>query len=237
LKPRSLALSPFFNKPVRDEHGYTIGKAILASSKDENNSSKYVLIESENSEFIFYPLKLLRQDGDGLILIPSLNHRAEEIIKNIPLIWRKKQILEEISAMKRLPVEELVEIEKGFRTEFNDLKSEAQIVSKEIEAQIKIYAHLLKELNSASIYLEVEQELNAVERIPFNTVKESLQNKIEHIELKKRNLEDLLRRITNATLGEIECSKSGTPSKENDLQGQGEKELIVHIEDLSRKKF
>ena len=229
MKTSSPTFSLFFGKTVKDEYGYTIGKVILI--KDEG-SSKYILIESGNGDLVSYPSVWFKPDGDGLILLSSLKFKAKELIENIPLIWRKNQIVEEISEENSMPAAELSEIEKNFKEELNRLKSEAQIVLKDIDSQIKKCNLQIKELTSASVYLKIELGISSVDRGSLLEAKNIVQKGIERITLKKKDLEDLQRKLNNIMLGETfevsESSPSGTvQSKQKDTK------LVVRIEDIS----
>jgi hypothetical protein len=230
MKTSSPTFSLFFGKTVKDEYGYTVGKIILI--KDEG-SSKYVLIESGNGDIVSYPLVWLKPEGGEFILLSSLKFKAKELIENIPLLWRKNQILEEISEEKSLPTEELGDIERNFKEELNRLKSEAQIVLKDVDAQMKKCNLQIKELTSASVYLKIELGISSVDRASLLEAENVVQKGIERIELRRKDLEDLQRRLNNVMLGEVlEDSES------SDLSGAASSKrkdtgLVVRIEDIS----
>jgi hypothetical protein len=229
MKTSSPTFSLFFGKIVKDEYGYTIGKIILV--KDEG-SSKYILIESGNGDIVSYPSIWFKPNGEEFILLSSLKFKAKELIENIPLLWRKNQIIEEISEEKNIPTAELSEIERAFKDELNRLKSEAQIVFKDIDAQIKKCNLQIKELASASVYLKIELGISSIDRESLLEAKNLVQKGIERIELKKKDLEDLQRKLNNIMLGEtFEVSESSDPSGTVPSK-QKDTKLVVRIEDI-----
>ena len=224
----------FFGRKVKDEYGCTLGRviSILINVKD---SSEHVLTELANGNFISYPSIWFKPEGDELILLSPLKLKAEELIETIPLIWRKNQILEEISE-KSLSSEELNKIDKNFKEEFNRLKSEAQIILKDIGTKIKKYDLQVKDLNSAAVYLEIEYGINRIDREHFLESNDMIRKGRERLKLKIKDLEQLQKKLRNVMIGEelefgVESSIKGRVSSK-----QEDTKLVVRIKDLSSLK-
>jgi len=220
----------FFGKNVKDEYGYIVGKIILIK---EESSSKQVLIEHGNGDIISYPLIWFKQDDKKLTLLSPLKFKAQELIEKLRITLRKNQALEELLAEKSLPSEGLSEVEKSFKEELNQLKSEAQIFLGDIDSEVKRYNLQIKELSSALIHLKIELKLDTADSNLLLEAKDVVLKEMERVCLKKRELEELHKKLSSIMLGEkLEVSEV-TPDLGGMVSKQKGAELIVRIEDIS----
>jgi len=218
----------FFGRNVKDEYGYVVGKILLIK---EESSSKQVLIERGNGDIVSYPLTWFKQDDKKLTLLSPFKSKAQEFIEKLHIVWRKNQVVEELIAEKGMPPEELTEVEKSFKVELDQLRSEVQIFLRDIDSETKAYSLQIRELSSALIHLGIELKLDAVDRSLLLEAKGAVQKEMERVCLKKRELEEIHKRLDSIMLGE---TLEVTPDL-GDMASSKQKgaELIVRIEDMS----
>lgn len=174
-------------KPLKDEDGREIGR-IISFIIDCSGAVREVLVEGKNEGLIRYPIGRLRCSQDEVSLTFDIERRAEEICEKIPLLIKRREILEGLFKNKEI----LPEIYEGLSAEINktigEVESEARSLLKEIEAEIQQQEDLTKTLYLARAFLEMEHGVGNIRDDVFRQSLLSILKGIKHASHRKANL-------------------------------------------------
>jgi len=230
VNPSSYTLSNFFCRRVKDETGHDIGR-ILYLSPGEDQASQSVLVETEGTEFLSYPVRILRPAGDAYVLVSPLKQRTQELHDAFTVASRRKMALAEVSAKQSLPSDILNEIEKDLSTKVESLKSEAKLLLEEIGNQVTMYADKLRNLSSVLVNLEIERQMGEIDSNAYFSAKESLVRGLARMGAIRKDLEQTGSRLSNVLEAEYSVRR---PLEVTDVASSKPKggELLVKIEGL-----
>jgi hypothetical protein len=191
----------FIGKPVKDEYGRSIGR-IVSFSVNPTGRVTSVFLKHEDGEFRKYSSEQFRVDGDNIVLLPSIKLRVKTLCDEIPLIWRKEQALNELLEKKKVPSELYNELQKTFEGALNQLKTDAQAASDNIDKYIARCNAQIRQLNSALIHLEIEREIGRIDESSYQTAIEMIQDGLKWAHAEREDLEALKNQLSNMLLGE-----------------------------------
>ncbi|NIV43966.1 MAG: hypothetical protein GWN33_02335, partial [Gammaproteobacteria bacterium] len=89
---------------------------------------------------------------------------------------RKEQALNELLEKKKVPSELYDELQKTFEGALNQLKTDAQTTSDNIDKYIARCNAQIRQLNSALIHLEIEREIGRIDENSYQTAIEMIQD-------------------------------------------------------------
>jgi len=191
----------FVGKTVKDEYGRSIGR-IVSFTVNPTGRVTSVFLKHEDGEFRKYSSEQFRVDGDNVVLFPSIKLRVKTLCDEIPLIWRKEQALNELLEKKKVPSELHNELQKTFEGVLNQLKTDAQTTSDNIDKYIVRCNAQIRKLNSALIHLEIEREIGRIDENSYQTAIEMIQDGLKWAHAEREDLEALKNQLSNMLLGE-----------------------------------
>jgi sporulation protein YlmC with PRC-barrel domain len=191
----------FVGKTVNDEYGRSIGR-IVSFTVNPTGRVTSVFLKHEDGEFLKYSSEQFRVDGDNIVFLPSIKLRVKTLCDEIPLIWRKEQALNELLEKKKVPSELHNELQKTFEGVLNQLKTDAQTTSDNIDKYIVKCNAQIRKLNSALIHLEIEREIGRIDENSYRTAIEMIQDGLKWAHAEREDLEALKNQLSNMLLGE-----------------------------------
>lgn len=235
----------YVGKTVKDEYGRSIGR-IVSFAVNPTGRVSSVFLKHEDGEFRKYSSEQFRVDGDNVVLLPSIKLRVKTLCDEIPLIWRKEQALNELLEKKKVPSELYDELQKTFDGVLNQLKTDAQTTSGNIDKYIARCNAQIRKLNSALIHLEIEREIGRIDENSYQTAIEMIHDGLKWAHAEREDLEALKNQLSNMLLGETPTilpqqeesteETSGTPetseaqeTQETDSPPLPEPPVVVHV--------
>ena len=188
-------------KPIKDEYGRVIGK-VASFALTPSGKFDTVYIEKGDGKFTKSSVEHLKFDGTDVTLISKLRSDVNTLCDQIPLLWRKDQALKDLSEKKKISKELYDELHGTFDGALNQLKSEAQALSGEIDKEIVKCAEELKQLNYALVHLELEHEIGQVNDEYYNTAFTMIQESLKQVHEEKNDLDQIKSNLSNILLGD-----------------------------------
>jgi len=188
-------------KCIKDEYGRELGK-IASFAITPSGKFDAVYVEQSDGKFLKYPIDHLQFDGLDVKLISRIKSEANALCDQIPLLWRKDQALKELSEKKKISKELYEELHTNFDGALNQLKTEAQKFTEEIDKEIVRCNNEIKELNYALVHLEIEHEIGKIDDNTYGTAFAIIQENLKRVNTEKSDLELTRNKLSNILLGE-----------------------------------
>ncbi|MEM2917577.1 MAG: CdvA-like protein [Candidatus Bathyarchaeia archaeon] len=201
MAPLSSNVFLHLGQQVKDEYGRPIGK-ITSFIVTPNGRVDEVFIEHGDSEFLRYPFDQFKIDENGVTLLSEIKTKVNMLCDGIPLIWRKDQALKSLLEKNKVSPEMYNELHRNFEGVLNQLKTEAQTIREYIDKKIAQCSEQIKELNSALINVELENEIGKLDENAYRTALEMIQEGLKWCNNEKADLEKMRNTLTNILLGE-----------------------------------
>ena len=201
MSKQSPNFSLFIGKQVRDEYGRQIGR-IVSFATNQNGRINRVFMQHKNSGLLRHSGDQFKILGDNIVFLSLIKLRVKALSNKIPLIWRKKQALQELLEKKKISKEMFNDLHNNFEGMLNQLKKEADDTLKEIEKQIAECTEQVKELNSALMHLEIEREIGKINDESYKTAMEMIEANLKQTNAESSDLEAMKSKLSNLFLGE-----------------------------------
>ena len=200
-------------KPVKDEYEREIGR-IMSFMVSPNGRVDAVLVKHEDGNFFCHPShQLTVNDNDDVVLVSDITIRADALCEEIPLIWRKDQVLSSLRKERKILPETYDEFHHQFDDALNKLKADAQAALDEIDKQVADCAERLKTVHSAKTYLEIEHEMGGVDDDLYQASVEVLMDGLKQTVTEKSDLEAMRTKLSSLLVGEAPAGE-GAEKKE-----------------------
>ncbi len=194
-------LFSFLGKPIRNEYKREIGK-IVSFIVSPNGHIDAVLVNHADGEFVYYPSKQLNITKDSIMLLSDVKLGANALCEDIPLVWRKDQILNSLLKEEKILPEIYESLHQEFDATLNKLKASAQDVIDEIDKQIANCDEKFKKLHSAKIHLEIESEIGEIDEGSYKKSIDIILDGLKNVIAEKNDFEALRTRLSSLLLGE-----------------------------------
>jgi len=214
----------FIGKPVTDEYGRQIGQ-VASFLVSPNGRVNAVLLEHGDGEFFSYPSEQFRIDGDSIVILQQVKLKVKALCDEIPLIWRKDQVLSGLSGKKDVPSELLSFVHKNFEGALDQLKADAQATIDKIDKQTAKCTQQIRDLNTALINLEIEREIGRIDADSYQTAMKIIQQGLKQANAEKSDLETMRNQLSNIILGERPITVAPKEVKEEAPQ----QPVVVHV--------
>ena len=201
MSKKSPNFSLFIGKAVRDEYGRQIGR-IVSFATNQNGRINRVFMQHENGGFLRYSGNQFKILGDNIVFLSLIKLRVKALSNKIPLIWRKKQALQELLEKKKISKEMFNDLHNNFEGILNQLKKEADDTLNDIEKQIAKCTQQVKELNSALMHLEIEREIGKIHGESYETAMRMIEESLKQANAESNDLEAMKSELSNLFLGE-----------------------------------
>jgi archaellum component FlaC len=198
---QSFNISQLIGKPIKDEHGRLIGEVISFTIRPDG-SVEQVYIKRNDGTLTKYPVINVTFNGPEVVYVSGIKTEANILCNQIPLIWRKDQVLKELYDKKKVPAEIYEDLHNNFEGVLNQLKTRAQNILEKIDKEIERCNNEIRELNYALTYLEVEHEIGGIDDTSYQAAYTAIQGCLKQVDVEKADLESLRNKLSNILLGE-----------------------------------
>jgi len=186
-------------RSLKDENGREIGR-IVSFIIDSSGAIKEVLVENKGEEMIKYSIERLKVDEEEVLLVADVNKRAEKLCESLPILLRKREILESLFKNKEIMPEIYECLSAELDKSINNMRLEAQNLLSDIESQIQCQENFIKMLHLARTFLEMEHGIGNVRDDIFRQSLLSILREIKYASYRKMNLLRIKERVSNLTL-------------------------------------
>jgi hypothetical protein len=191
--------SSLIGRSLKDENSREIGR-IVSFIIDSSGAIKEVLVENKSEEMIKYPIERLKASEEEVLLVADVNKRAEKLCEDLPILLRKREILESLFKNREIMPEIYECLSAELDKLINDMKLEAQNLLSDIESQIQCQENFIKMLHLARTFLEMEHGIGNVRDDVFRQSLLSILREIKYASYRKANLLKVKDRVSNLTL-------------------------------------
>lgn len=161
-----------------------------------------VLVNHADGEFVYYPTKQLNITKDSIVLLADAKMRANALCEDMPLVWRKDQVLNNLLKEEKILPEIYESLHQEFDATLNKLKASIQDVIAEIDKQVASCDERFKILHSAKTHLEIESEIGEIDEGSYKKSLEIILDGLKNVITEKNDLEALRTRLSSLLLGE-----------------------------------
>lgn len=186
-------------KTLKDENGKEIGR-IISFVMDSSGNVKEVLVESKSEMLVKYPVKRLKNAQEDVFLILDVERRVEEICEKMPVLLKKREILESLFKNKEILPEIYESLSAEMDKTIGEVRAEAQSLLKEIEDEIQQQENLIKMLHLSRTFLEMEHGVGNVRDDVFRQSLLSILKELKNASYKKMNLFKIKEKISSLAL-------------------------------------
>lgn len=195
-------LFPLIGKSVKDEYEREIGH-VVSFMVSPNGRVNGVLIKHEDGKFLCHPSRQLKvKDNNDIMLVSDIKIRANALCKEIPLIWRKDQVLSSLREDRKIPPETYDEFHHQFDDALNRLKADAKTALDELDGQVGECTKRFKTLHLTKTYLEIEHEMGGVDDDLYRTSIDALMKGLKQTITEKNDLEEMRAKLSSLLVGE-----------------------------------
>lgn len=184
---------------LKDDGGREVGK-ILSFIIDSSGEVREVLVESKGEELVRYPIERLKISQDEIFLISEIDRQADEICEKLPVLLKKREILESLFKNKEIMPEVYENISAEFDKSIDAMRVKAQSVLNDIERQIQLQENTIKMLHIARAFLEMEHGIGNVKDDVFRQSLLSILREIKYASYRKMSLLKTKERVSNVSL-------------------------------------
>jgi len=186
-------------RSLKDESGREIGK-IISFVIDSSGEVREVLVENKGEELSKYPVERLKAGQDEVFLVSEIDRRVEEICEKLPILLKKREILESLFKNKEILPEVYESLSAEFDKSIDDMRVKAQSVLSDIERQIQIQENAIKMLHLARTFLEMEHGVGNIRDDVFRQSLLSILREIKYASYRKMGLLKTKERVSNLSL-------------------------------------
>lgn len=230
-------ISMLIGRPVKDNLNRAIGE-VLSFIIDSSGGICEILVKDNNGEHLCYPVERFAVDGDAVRLLSEIDMKVVMISKNIPLLWRKKEILDKLLEGNKILPQIHEKLHADFDEKLASFKSDAQIVMEELDEQVKDYENLFRTLHFAKTYLDIEHEIGRVKEEAYRQSMSAILNGLRDVVDKRNMLDEKRETLSNIFLGEEpETEDIQQQSIEETTTQQGQEEGVVEGEEQKEESF
>ncbi|MFB0503627.1 MAG: hypothetical protein ACETWE_07320 [Candidatus Bathyarchaeia archaeon] len=194
-------VSMLIGRPVKDNLNRAIGE-VLSFIIDSSGDISEILVKDNNGEHLCYPVARFAIDGDAVRLLSEIDMKVEMISKNIPLLWRKKEILDRLLEGNKILPQIHEKLHADFDEKLASFKSDAQTVMEELGQQVKDYESLFRTLHFAKTYLDIEHEIGRVKEEAYRQSMIAILNGLRDVVDRKNALDEKRETLSNIFIGE-----------------------------------
>lgn len=191
--------STIIGRILKDENGREIGK-IVSFIIDSSGEAKEVLVENKGDELVKYPVERLKISQDEIFLVSDIERRVDEICEKLPVLLKKREILEALFRNKEILPEIYESLSAEFDKSIDDMRVKAQNVLSDIERQIQLQENTIKMLHLARTFLEMEHGIGNVRDDVFRQSLLSILREIRYASYRKMNLLKIKEKVSNISI-------------------------------------
>ena len=178
-----------------------IGKAVKISGEEESGIIvSFIMDASGKVEEVLverrgalerYPADMLQIEGDKAFILSPIEKKLKNLSKNLPVVKKRKIVLEKLSKEKIVPREIFESLIKKFDGMLKEMENEAKSLIEEIDKEARLQEEYIKSLQTGRAFLEIEHAMGNINE-----------------EVYKRSIVALLRDVKNAQQKRLELLRT-----------------------------
>ncbi len=189
-------------KPIKDEYGRVVGR-VASFALTPNGKFDGVYVESNDGKFLKQSMEHLTFNGSEVTFTSNLKSQASVLCDQIPLIWRKNQALKDLAEKRKISPNLYQELRNNFEAVLNQLKKDAEELSKEADKELVRCDQEIKTLGYAVVNLELEHEIGQVDDEAYQSAFTLLQTNLKRASTEKTDIELTKSKLSNIMLGDV----------------------------------
>ena len=183
----SVDASRIVGEIVKGQEDREIGR-IISFLIDSSGQVEEVLVENMSGRFDRYPIEMLKIGKEGVSLASNVEQKMSRLSARLPVMQKKREILENLSEKKVIPPQIYDNLKKEFDKTLKEMKGEAQGLLENMDKQVKEQDEYVRTLQLARAYLEIEHGIGAVTDEVYQASILSLLREVKNAQQSKINL-------------------------------------------------
>jgi hypothetical protein len=173
------------------------------------------LVEKKNTVFLRCSLEHLRIKHDGVYLLTDVERKAEIIANRIPIMKKRKEVLETLSKNNEIPIGIYENLSSELNKALSKFVSEARNLLGKINAKVDFKEDYIKTLHLARTFLEIEYGMGNVKEEIYRDTLTSVLKEVSNASHRKINLLKIKEKISKLLLKEQESNLITNIKKHN----------------------
>jgi len=221
--------SKMIGKTVKISGGEESG-IIVSFIMDASGKVEEVLIERHGA-LERYPADMLQIEGDEAFISSPIEKKLKNLSKNLPVVKKKRIVLEKLSKEKIVPREIFESLIKKFDGMLKEMENEAKSLIEEIDKEARLQEEYIKSLQTGRAFLEIEHAMGNISEEVYKRsivallrdVKNAQQKRLELLRTKER-INALLEEKPEITLEEEKGEEESQIAEEEPGEEKGEED-------------
>jgi len=188
---------------LKDEDDRDIGR-VTSFLIDSSGRIDEVLVENAHGNLDRYSVERLKVDGAAISLISHIDTRIEVIAERLPVITKKRRILDKLSENKVIPLEICENLSREFDKALKGMKKEAQSLLEDMDKKAEEQEDYIRTLQMSRTFLEIEREIGTVAGEVYQRSLMSILREIKSARQRKLTLLGIKDKISGILVGEKE---------------------------------
>ncbi len=226
-----LDASALVGKNVKDVNDRDVGR-ITSFLIDSSGRVDEVLVENAHGKFDNYPVEMLEIDQAGVSLISHIDRKIESLAQELPVITRKRRILDKLSENKVIPPDIYENLCKEFDKALKEMRKEAEGLLEDTEKKAEAQDEYIRTLQLSRTFLEIEREIGTIKNEVYQQSLMSILREIKNARQRKLSLIGIKDNVTGILMGEEEEPEE-EPEAEPAMEPETEPELTASEEQPS----
>ncbi len=182
-------LRRFVGKTVKDPYGKDLGKLVGITSNIKGEISE-VSLELYNGDFTSFPIKQLSLNGMTLILLHDWAIEAEELTRELDLLRRRDQALNELIVSGDVNEAMYKQLKEQFRQARDDLLKISDGAIQKLAERAQMLDEKVKVIQSLMANNKMHYTSGEIAEEGYNLANESIQNGLRHFLSEKKSIDE-----------------------------------------------
>lgn len=182
-------LRKFVGKTVKDPYGKDLGTLVGITSNIKGEISD-VSLELYNGDFASFPSKQLSLNGMTLILLHDWAIEAEELTRELDLLRRRDQALNELTVSGDVNEAMYKQLKEQFRQARDDLLKRSDSAIQKLAERAQILDEKVKVIQSLMANNKMHYTSGEIAEDGYNLANESIQNGLRHFLSEKKSIDE-----------------------------------------------
>ncbi len=228
----SINVSGLVGKNLIDENSKEIGK-VVSFIIDSSGQPQEVLVETPHGQLVKYNANLIKTNKEKVMLTSEVANNVESLMEQLPIIKKKRKILDRLVESKVIPSGIYESLCKEFDKILREMEKDAQTILEYIEEQVKIQDEQLKSLQLARAFLEIEHGVEAIEDEIYQQSIMAVLKQVKNVQQTKLNLLKTKEKVVQTLQEDEEKEEKSAESSE---EKENQPEFPVETTDESESK-
>jgi len=215
-------VSGLIGETIRDNNT-EIGK-VASFLIDSSGQVQEAFVQKSNGEFATYPVEKLRIDRDGISLISDVTTRLETLSERFPIMRKKRRVLDRLMENNKIPSDTYTSLSKWLDKALEGMEKETQNLINDIGKQVADQEDLIKTVQLARTFLEIEHAMGSVKNEIYHQSLMSLLKEIRNASQRKVDLQEIKGKLAGILIEEEEVLAEPEPEREPEAEPQTEPE-------------